>query len=145
MSVVLDASMALAWLIRRTDPAEAILAGLGSVEVRVNGAVVPSLFYAEVGNTLLVFERTNRLTEQQTSTYLFDLTVASLTEDSSPASLFLPRILDLGRRYRLSAYDATYLELALRTASTLATFDRKLAEAARSAGVPVFGDTALTG
>jgi predicted nucleic acid-binding protein len=46
----------------------------------------------------------------------------------------------LGRLYGLTAYDATYLELAMRRAATLATFDRKLAAAARTAGVRVFGD-----
>jgi predicted nucleic acid-binding protein len=52
------------------------------------------------------------------------------------------RILDLGRRHGLTAYDATYLELAMRTGGMLATFDRKLADAARVAGVRVFGDAA---
>jgi predicted nucleic acid-binding protein len=46
----------------------------------------------------------------------------------------------LARTYALTAYDATYLELALRRSAVLATFDRKLAAAARSAGVRVFGD-----
>jgi predicted nucleic acid-binding protein len=50
--------------------------------------------------------------------------------------------LDLARTYGLTAYDATYLELAMRRAATLATFDRKLAAAARAAGVRVFGDPA---
>jgi predicted nucleic acid-binding protein len=51
-------------------------------------------------------------------------------------------ILMLARAYKLTAYDATYLELVLRTGRTLATFDRKLADAARAAGVRVFGDAA---
>jgi predicted nucleic acid-binding protein len=42
--------------------------------------------------------------------------------------------------HKLTPYDATYLELAMRRAATLATFNRKLAEAARAAGVRVFGD-----
>jgi predicted nucleic acid-binding protein len=49
-------------------------------------------------------------------------------------------VLTLARAYELTGYDATYLELVLRTGRTLATFDRKLAEAARTAGVRVFGD-----
>ena len=48
--------------------------------------------------------------------------------------------LTLARAYGLTAYDATYLELALRTRRTLATFDRQLAEATRKAGGRVFGD-----
>lgn len=38
------------------------------------------------------------------------------------------------------AYDALYLELALRHRAQLGTFRRKLADAASSAGIPIFGD-----
>jgi predicted nucleic acid-binding protein len=48
----------------------------------------------------------------------------------------------MARTYGLTVYDATYLELAMRRAATLATFDGKLAAAARAAGVRVFGDPA---
>ena len=47
-------------------------------------------------------------------------------------------IADLARRYRLSAYDASYLELALRVGLPLATLDADLAKAARKAGVKRF-------
>ena len=46
--------------------------------------------------------------------------------------------LHLARRYHLSAYDASYLELALRTGQPLATLDSDLAKAARKAGVKRF-------
>lgn len=142
MSLVLDASMALAWLIVRADPAEAALAKLAFGEVNASGADVPALWYTEVANTLLVFERAKRLTEQASVSYLADLSLLAIVQDDfSPASR-QSRVLDLGRVYKLSAYDATYLELAMRRAATLATFDRKLADAARAAGVRVFGDPA---
>jgi predicted nucleic acid-binding protein len=48
----------------------------------------------------------------------------------------------LARVYKLTCYDATYLELVLRTHRVLATFDRQLAEAVREAGGRVFGDSA---
>jgi len=48
----------------------------------------------------------------------------------------------LARAYQLTGYDATYLELVLRSGGVLATFDRQLAEAARKAGGRVFGDGA---
>jgi len=47
--------------------------------------------------------------------------------------------LNLARRYKLSAYDAAYLELALRSGLPLSTLDADLAKAATSAGVPIFG------
>ncbi len=140
MSIVLDASMALAWLIERADPAEASLARQAFDEVNANGARVPALWYSEVANTLLVFERAKRLTEQVSAIYLSDLALMTITLDDLSPELRLTRILDLGRMHKLTAYDATYLELAMRRAATLATFDRKLTDAARAAGVLVFGD-----
>jgi predicted nucleic acid-binding protein len=140
VSIVLDASMALAWLIVRADPTEAALAKLAFSEVSAFGAEVPALWFAEVANTLLVFERAKRLTEQDSTRYLLDLAQLAIAQYDQPPSARQSRILDLGRRHNLTAYDATYLELAMRSAATLATFDRKLGAAARDAGVRVFGD-----
>jgi predicted nucleic acid-binding protein len=142
VSIVLDASMALSWLIDRADRSEAALAQRAFGEVNLTGAQVPALWFAEVANTLLVFERAKRLTEQNSASYLADLALLAITQDDLPPASLQQRVLDLGRVYKLSAYDATYLELAMRRAATLATFDRKLADAARAAGVRVFGDAA---
>ena len=140
MNIVLDASMALAWLIVRADGTEAALANRAFGEVSANGAEVPALWYAEVANTLLVFERAKRLTEQDSVSYLADLGLLAIAQDDLPCAPMRSRVLDLGRRHGLTAYDAAYLELAMRRAGVLATFDRKLAGAARAAGVRVFGD-----
>ena len=43
--------------------------------------------------------------------------------------------LRLARRYKLSAYDASYLELALRLGFPQATIDEELQKAAKKAGV----------
>jgi predicted nucleic acid-binding protein len=51
------------------------------------------------------------------------------------AARSLTEILQLARRYRLSSYDASYLELALRKGLPLATLDADLAKAARKSGV----------
>lgn len=142
MSIVLDASMALAWLIDRADRTEAALASQAFDELISTGAQVPSLWYAEVSNTLLVFERAKRLTEQASASYLADLALLAIRQDDLPPASQQARVMDLGRMHKLTAYDATYLELAMRRAATLATFDRKLAAAARAAGVRLFGDPA---
>lgn len=140
MTLVLDASMALAWLILRADATEAALANRAFVEVQSTGAQVPALWFAEVANTLLVFERAKRLVEADSTNYLAGLSLLAITADDLPCAIAQPRILSLGRKYNLSAYDSSYLELAMRRSAVLATFDRKLAQAARSAGVRVFGD-----
>jgi predicted nucleic acid-binding protein len=140
--MVLDASMALAWLIERADRTEAALADRAFDEVSASGAQVPALWYAEVANTLLVFERAKRLTVQDSVSYLADIALLTIEQDDLPCASMQPRVLDLGRMYNLTAYDSTYLELAMRRAAVLATFDRKLAGAARAAGARVFGDGA---
>lgn len=140
MNIVLDASMALAWLFKRADAPEAVIASRGFVEVSRHGALVPGLWFLEVANTLLVFERTRRISELDSVNYLKGLALLTITQDDLPVASVQPRMLELGRRSNLSAYDATYLELAIRNAAVLATFDRRLSEAARAAGVRVFGD-----
>jgi len=55
--------------------------------------------------------------------------------DEQTPSLALATVLDLARSQRLSAYDASYLELAMRRGLPLATKDDDLAQAARRVGV----------
>ena len=140
MKITLDASMTLAWHLKRVDQKEAALASLAFDSVRAHGATVPALWYPEVANGLLVAERRRIRTVQETTTFESDIALLEITMDSASPGAIQPWVLSLGRSSQLTAYDATYLQLALRTASTLATFDQRLAEAARSAGVPVFGD-----
>jgi predicted nucleic acid-binding protein len=65
-----------------------------------------------------------------------------IVEDRLRPSAVQDMVFALARKYGLTAYDAAYLELALRTGSPLATFDRQLADAVRLAGGRVFGDPA---
>jgi predicted nucleic acid-binding protein len=138
--IVLDASIALAWLIARAERTEAVLADRAFDKVTAYGADVPAFWFAEVANTLLVLERARKLTEQDVSSYLDDLALLKVKQDEVPGGERQGRLIDLSRNHDLSAYQTTYLELAMRLAAVLATFDRKLADAARAAGVRVFGD-----
>jgi predicted nucleic acid-binding protein len=140
LTLVLDASAALAWLIHRVDPTEAALAKQVFGAVQASAAQVPALWYGEVANTLFVFERAKRLRIADSDAFLAGLSHLQITQDGLPGLTLQARILDLGRKHNLSAYDSTYLELAIRRSATLTTFDRKLAEAARSASVKIFGD-----
>jgi predicted nucleic acid-binding protein len=142
VTLVLDASLALAWLLKRTKPEEAELAGKCLESVRASGAVVPALWYPEVANSLLLAERQHVIRVDETSEFLWAMSLWEITQDPVPPAESQLQTMYLGRAFKLTAYDATYLELAMRRAAALATFDRKLADAARSAGVPVFGDAA---
>lgn len=58
--------------------------------------------------------------------------------DAATFAHALSDTLQLARRYKLSAYDASYLELALRSGVPLATLDENLRKSAKTAGVKQF-------
>lgn len=142
MTLVLDASAVLAWLVKRTDPREAALADAIFSSVEQEEALVPSLWFPEVANGLLVAERRKMVASAEASRFLTELRTLPIAEDKVWPSTLQRAVFQLALAHGLTAYDATYIELALRHRSTLATFDRKLAEAARSAEIGVFGDPA---
>jgi predicted nucleic acid-binding protein len=139
---VLDASMALAWLFSRADAAEAALADEALDELDSEEFLVPPIWYAEMANAILRGERKGLVTPAQTAAFLAELDSADIKTEADSPRLRQSVVLALARSHGLTAYDATFLELAMRRAAVLATFDRKLADAARTAGVRVFGDAA---
>ena len=139
--LVLDASMALAWLFTREKPEEAACADRALAALELAGASVPPLWHTEVINSLLVGERRGILTAALSADYLSRLSLLPIaTDDGAPVGR-RDLVMSLARQHNLSAYDATYLDLALRSGSTLATFDGDLANAMRRAGGKVFGDS----
>lgn len=142
MTLVLDASMSLAWLLKRKDPDEADLAGKCLDRVRATGAMVPALWYPEVANSLLLAERQRVIRIDESADFLSSMSIWEIMQDPFPPAESQAQIMYLSRVFKLTAYDATYLELAMRRAAVLATFNRQLADAARAAGVRVFGDAA---
>lgn len=139
MTVVLDASFTLGWLYERVDQREAELAdrtlsGLDTVD-----AWVPWLWHTEITNSLLVGERRGLISEAIGVTFLTRLAdLPILTDDMLPQAR-RETVLALAREHGLSAYDAVYLELALRRGAALATFDTRLAAAMGRCGGVVVG------
>jgi predicted nucleic acid-binding protein len=142
MNGVLDASMALAWLFKRADPVEAALADQALRDLPSSSWVVPAIWHAEVANAILRGERARLIQPSQSGFFLSRISQPAISVDSESPRAHLASVLTLARLHRLSAYDATYLELVLRIGGTLATFDRQLAPAVRLAGGRVFGDPA---
>lgn len=95
--------------------------------------LAPWLLWVEIRNVLLSSERRGRLTITVEAA-LEQIEALGITLDQMPRSTAVMR---LARRHRLSAYDALYLELALRFDADLATLDSKLATAAEAEGVRV--------
>ena len=134
MAFVLDASVTACWAFEDEDHPRADLA---LRRVRTEEAVVPSLWWFEVRNILVVNERRKRITESGTTSFLRDLNRIPIRVDRVPVET---EVLRLARAHRLSVYDAAYLELARREGLPLATLDRDLAGAARAEGVPLLGE-----
>lgn len=130
MSIVLDASTALSFLLE--DEFDATAQSVLD-EVRHSGAVVPSLWHFELFNALSAAERRGRITQAGIAHALHGLGRLRIETDSRPEDGV--QIIDLARRFILSAYDAAYLWLAIESNLRLATRDERLAQAARDAGV----------
>jgi predicted nucleic acid-binding protein len=128
-SFVLDCSVTLPWFFEdETDGyADAILHLLAREE-----ATAPALWPLEVVNGLVGAERRGRLSTEDVTNALAMLAELDIAvEQQSPMPT---AVLTVAREYRLTAYDAAYLELAMRENLPLATNDRDLAEAAKRAG-----------
>lgn len=140
MKIVIDASMALAWIFERQKAdenacSERMLLSLSEVAV-----LVPSLWHIEIINALLVGERRKIITEAQSYDFLTKLSHLPIKTDNEPMINNRSVVLAMAREYELTSYDSIYLELALRNNAALATFDLQLANAMRGAGGMIFGD-----
>lgn len=132
MQFVLDCSVAISWCLvdENNDYANAILAMMPNCE-----AFVPGIWSLEIANVLLVAERRNRMTQEQSSEAIGLLQSLLIQVDTATDTNALSATLVLGRQESLAAYDAAYLELALRLGLPLATIDQRLAEAATRCSV----------
>lgn len=138
MILVLDASMTLAWIFERSDASEVDRADRALGMLASTSAMVPPLWPVEVANGLLVGERRKVIQSAQSDHFLTRLAHLPIKVDIHSTATRAQQVLRMARQYGLTVYDACYLDLALSTIGTLATFDIKLANAAKAAGVPLF-------
>lgn len=138
MKLVIDASMALAWLFERKSKEEADCADQVLLTITKAEVLVPSLWHTEITNALLIGERRRVVTEAQVMDYLSKISDLPFTTDSMSVISRRDLVMALAREHRLTTYDAIYLELALRTNSVLATFDKELINATLTAGGIIF-------
>lgn len=127
---VLDCSISAAWCLQEaeSETAEKTLA-LMSRDV----ALVPSLWLVEMTNVLVVAQRRGRITPADAVRAEDLLRVLPIRID--PVRQDLPRLRAVALEYGLTAYDAGYLEIAMRNRLPLATLDEGLRKAAKKAGV----------
>lgn len=132
---VLDGSIALCWYFKdEANPyADAVRNSLTGAR-----AFVPTLWPLEVANALVVAERRGRSTEAQATAWLGLIGRLPIELDDQTSARAWTDTLGLARAHKLSAYDAAYLELALRRGVPLATLDAPLAAAAANVGVQAY-------
>ena len=134
---VVDNSVVMAWCFddEVSRYADAILDFLETGE-----AMVPAIWSLEAGNVLLVAERKRRLGKADVARFLELIGNLPILVEQEPPGRMLTEILALARDLRLSTYDASYLDLAMRSGLPIATQDRLLLKAARKCGVPVLSE-----
>ena len=131
MSFVLDASVALTWMMSDENYP---LADLAFVKIRREYAAVPAIWWYEVRNMLVINERRGRISAADSVQALQDIhrmriRIGTVQDHEN--------LTDLARQFSITVYDAAYLELAIRERVPLATLDKALRIAAEAAGVPL--------
>jgi predicted nucleic acid-binding protein len=136
LTLVLDTSLTLSWYLEDevTVAADAVLD-----RVVDSGAVVPALWRIEVLNAFQTAIRRRRIDAAFRDTALARLAAMPITVDPDTDMRVWSATLHLVDRFRLTAYDAVYLELAQRRELPLATLDQELRAAGAVLGVPLLG------
>lgn len=133
MRFVVDASIAAAWLLpdEQSGLTDRTLRDLAGSE-----ASVPSLFWHEICNLMLVAERRGRLSADEVQLCMAQLRRLPLVDAGHGGDR---AVMHLAKTHSLTAYDAVYLALALSEGLPLATTDKALAAAAKKEGISVKG------
>ena len=138
MSFVLDTSVTMRWFFGDGKPRELSYALAVLEAMKGVAALVPITWGLEVSNVIAKAEAKGWVTEARSEMFLEVLKGVDIHPDMATFQQALSDTLQVARRYRLSAYDASYLELAMRTGLPLATLDEDLQKAAKKAGVKRF-------
>ncbi len=134
---VVDNSVVMAWCFQdETSPYADDILGL----LEEATAFVPSIWPLEVGNVLLVAERNKRLNEMDSARLIALLSELPVIVEQETPERMIKEIFALARKHKLSSYDASYLDLAMRKGLPIATSDKNLIAAAKRSQVPIVKD-----
>ena len=136
MSFVVDNSVALTWCFEdeRTPATTDLLHRVSEA-----GAWAPGLWPLEAVNVLLAAERRGRLDETRRERLTRFLRMLPIAIDAETTDQSWTATAQLAKRFNLSAYTASYLELAYRLDLPLASLDQKLRQAAAQLGIELLG------
>lgn len=132
LGLVVDASVGAAWFLpdEANADTEAVLQATATLDVWV-----PALWLLEIGNLLLSAQRRKRITAEKRRELAAAASALRIHVDREPVNM--STLDEVAAHHGLTAYDAAYLELALRRRLPLATRDDALVRAMAKAGVAV--------
>jgi predicted nucleic acid-binding protein len=134
---ILDNSVAMRWLLNTKKAADQQYA-LDVLDSLADGnAIVPNLWHLEATNVLLAAEKRDEIGLGDIEGFISQLENLSIQTDTMTSHHAFNRTLTLARAYKLSSYDAAYLELAIREGLPLATLDKNLVKAAIKADIEI--------
>ncbi|MCH9643557.1 MAG: type II toxin-antitoxin system VapC family toxin [Gammaproteobacteria bacterium] len=96
--------------------------------------LAPTIWRYETANVLCIAERSKRITEADSTEIKNILESLPISIDEPSTTKTFGNTLHIARKYKLTVYDAAYLELSMRQGALLATFDKTLGKAAKQAG-----------
>ena len=133
--IAIDASVALAWCFpdEASNYADSVLLALENQTV-----IVPAIWAVEITNALLVGQRRKRIRQPEVRRFVDLLKGLSIVEERQTFAETVSNVLPLAREYDLSAYDAAYLDVAIRHEIPLATLDAAMQKACTAAGIEIF-------
>ena len=135
---VLDNSVAMRWLLASEKSADQRYAERVLMSMSAAGALVPNLWHLEAANVLLGALSRKILEVADVDRFTAQLESLPVTTDTSTASQAFGHTISLAKAYRLSSYDAAYLELAVRKGLPIATLDKALRRAAKQSNVEIY-------
>jgi predicted nucleic acid-binding protein len=134
-SFVLDNLVAMRWCFESgAHPyADAVLNRLATGDT----AMVPVLWFYEASAVLSRAQNIGALTASKAAAFITELKSLNIIADDAGIARVLTDVHRMALSYRLTSYDAAYLELATRLDLPLAPLDDELIRAAGAAGIPV--------
>ena len=131
---VVDNSVFMSWLMKEENYSKASeIVNL----VRENRICVPSIWCYEIANSLYVSEKRKRLNISEINEFIEIIAVFPITVESNSFLKVTTDILRMSRQYGLTAYDASYVELAFRKSIPIASFDRDIIKVSRKMGLDI--------
>jgi len=135
---ILDNSVAMRWHLESAKASDQKYAEAVLVSLSESDALVPNLWHLEATNVLLGAEKRKDTTTGEVERFIAQLESLPLHVDPLTANQSFNRVMTLARAYKLTSYDAAYLELAIREGLPIATLDKDLIKASKKADVEIY-------